>query len=342
MYRWIKNHVKICLGLLSGILITLVITRIALKLNNIPTAQWFYNAFDAGIVVTISSLLSLYCVNRISKKFPDTNSLLPYFGIVFWTLMLLGYYVLRYDTTYQTALSVLVTGSLAGMGWWIQFITTAASDRRKHTLNIILSTRTCSEYQTHLRNFTRLWRGNRHAPKDLCEWRDDPDKPKFKNANVSKEVTDGINGLLYILNFFEFLAQGVKANDLDDKLLRECFCGFLEGLERRAYFILTEAQKKDKRFFEGIVYLSKRWNNEHSLIEKHRHSSPPVDIGLAHPDELSIQRMLGIMPAKGSPDIKRRRRRAKNSSSNVVTPINAAVANDAPVEQETAATNTAT
>ncbi|MDR8379129.1 DUF4760 domain-containing protein, partial [Acinetobacter baumannii] len=74
----------------------------------------------------------------------------------------------------------------------------AASDRRKHTLNIVLSTRTCSEYQTHLRNFTRLWRGNRHVPKELCEWRDDPDNPKFKDANVPDDVVKAINGLVYI------------------------------------------------------------------------------------------------------------------------------------------------
>ncbi|HHQ6617962.1 TPA: DUF4760 domain-containing protein [Serratia fonticola] len=333
MYRWIKRNVNLCLGVLFGILFTLVITRMLLSFNDVVTASWFYTVFDAGVVAIFSSFFSLYCVNRISKRFPDTNELLPYFGLIFWVLMLLGYYVIRYQTAYQTALSVLATGSLAGMGWWIQFITTAASDRRKHTLNVVLSTRTCTEYQTHLRNFTHLWRGNRHVPKELCEWRDDPDNPKFKNANVSKEVTDGINGMVYILNFFEFLAQGVKANDLDDKLLRECFCGFLEGLERRAYFILTEAQKRDERFFEGIIYLSKKWNNERSLVEKHRHSAPPIDIGTAYPNASSIKSMLGI--DRHDPPTNRRRRKPKSSSNNVVTPFKAPPAvNNADIQIE--------
>lgn len=310
MYRLIKRNVSILLGVLVGVLVSMALARGTLMITNITTAEWFFPAFDAGLMLVFSSAVTLYCINRISKKFPDTNELLPFFGLIVWVLLIVGYYVVRYNDDYQTSLSIIVAGSIAGMGWWIQFITSAASDRRKHTLNVVLSTRTCTEYQTHLRNFTHLWRGNRHIPKELCEWRDDPDNPKFQNANVPKEVVDGINGMLYILNFFEFLAQGIKANDLDDKLLRECFCGFLEGLERRAYFILSEAQKKDERFFEGIVFLCKRWNNDKSIIEKHRHSAPPVDIGISYPPKDEVMEMLG-MASHDHQSRKRRRRKTK-------------------------------
>ena len=310
MYRWIKSKTKTLLGVLIGILLSLVVTRFLLIFNAVETAAWFFTVFDAGLMTTFATFFSLYGVYKISNKFPDTNALLPLFGIVIWILMLLAYYVLRYNDDYQTALSIIVAGSIAGMGWWIQFITSAASDRRKHTLNVVLSTRTCTEYQTHLRNNTHLWRGNRHAPKELCLWRDDPDNPKFKDANVPEDVVKAINGLLYILNFFEFLAQGIKANDLDDKLLRECFCGFLEGLERRAYYILSEAQKRDERYFEGIIFLCKRWNNEKSLVEKHRHSAPPADIGTCYPSQEQIMKMLGMHNKSESKPKRRRRRRA--------------------------------
>lgn len=320
MYRYIKKRVYALLGSLLGILLTLVLTRVLLVSNDITTKAWFMATFDASMMVVFATLLSLYCINKVSNKFPDTNTLLPFFGVVVWTLLLLSYYVLRYKNEYQSALSIIVAGSIAGMGWWIQFITSAASDRRKHTLNIVLSTRTCSEYQTHLRNFTRLWRGNRHVPKELCEWRDDPDNPKFKDAKVPDDVVNAINGLVYILNFFEFLAQGIKANDLDDKLLRECFCGFLEGLERRAYYILSEAQKRDERYFEGIIYLSKRWNSGKSLIEKHRHSTPPIDIGNCFPEKESVMKMLGIRAQ--SENTKRRRNRPRRAR-----PVHAEAAN---------------
>lgn len=331
MYRWIKSKTKALLGVLVGILISLVITRLLMNMNDVQTAIWFYTVFDSGLMVAFSTFCSLYSVYKISNKFPDTNALLPLFGIIMWSLMLLAYYVLRYNDSYQTALSIIVAASIAGMGWWIQFITSAASDRRKHTLNVVLSTRTCTEYQTHLRNFTHLWRGNRHAPKELCLWRDDPDNPKFKNANVPEDVVKAINGLLYILNFFEFLAQGIKANDLDDKLLRECFCGFLEGIERRAYFILSEAQKKDERVFEGIIFLCKRWNNEKSLVEKHRHSAPPVDIGICFPAQDEVMRMLGMQePAKA-----KSKRRRKNRST---VPRHSDAANVAELNPEAAVT----
>lgn len=314
MYRWIKSKTRIFLGVLVGILLSLIVTRFLLIFNAVETAKWFYTAFDAGLMTTFATFFSLYGVYKISNKFPDTNALLPLFGIVIWSLILLAYYVLRYNDDYQTALSIIVAGSIAGMGWWIQFITSAASDRRKHTLNVVLSTRTCTEYQTHLRNFTHLWRGNRHAPKELCLWRDDPDNPKFKDAKVPDEVVNAINGLLYILNFYEFLAQGIKANDLDDKLLRECFCGFLEGLERKAYFILSEAQKRDERYFEGIIFLCKRWNNEKSLVEKHRHSAPPADIGTCYPSQDEVMKMLGMQVKPESKPKRRRKRRGAVSA----------------------------
>lgn len=315
MYRWIKSKTKTLLGVLVGILVSLLITRFLLTFNAVQTASWFYTVFDAGLMITFSTFFSLYGVYKISNKFPDTNALLPLFGVIIWSLILLAYYVLRYKDQYQTALSIIVAGSIAGMGWWIQFITSAASDRRKHTLNVVLSTRTCTEYQTHLRNYTHLWRGNRHAPKELCQWRDDPDNPKFKDAKVPDDVVKAINGLLYILNFFEFLAQGIKANDLDDKLLRECFCGFLEGLERRAYFILSEAQKRDERFFEGIIFLCKRWNNDKSLVEKHRHSAPPSDIGACYPSQDEVLKMLGMHNQSEAKPKRRRRRRGVVSTA---------------------------
>ncbi|MEX3160990.1 hypothetical protein AB4P42_29015, partial [Escherichia coli] len=117
MYRWIKSKTKTLLGVLVGILISLIITRILLNLNAVQTASWFYAVFDAGLMITFATLYSVY---KISNKFPDTNPLLPLFGGVVWVLFLLAYYVLRYNDAYQTALSIIVAGSIAGMGWWIQ------------------------------------------------------------------------------------------------------------------------------------------------------------------------------------------------------------------------------
>lgn len=331
MYRWLKHRIYVVLGTLIGVFLTMCAARLLLVTTLTTTAHWFYTAFDFGLMLVFSTLISLYCTNKISIKFPDTNSLLPLFGGIFWALLLLGYYVLVYNDKYQTALSIIVAGTMAGMGWWIQFITSAASDRRKHTLNVVLSTRTCSEYQNHLRNFTRLWRGNRYIPKELCEWRDDPDNPKFKNADIPDDISEGITGLLYILNFFEFLAQGIKANDLDEKLLRECFCGFLEGLERRAFFLLLEAQNRDKRYFEGIISLCKSWNNEHSIVEKHRHSSPPVDLGIPFPENKDVMAMLGITQVGASQQPRKRRRKNKSNATPYKQAANSSEANLQPL-----------
>lgn len=123
MYRLIKRNVSILLGVLVGVLVSMALARGTLMITNITTAKWFFPAFDAGLMLVFSSAVTLYCINRISKKFPDTNELLPFFGLIVWVLLIVGYYVVRYNNNYQTSLSIIVAGSIAGMGWWIQFIT---------------------------------------------------------------------------------------------------------------------------------------------------------------------------------------------------------------------------
>ncbi len=116
--------------------------------------DWMLVASGAG-----ASISTIFCF--IKKRYPDTAEFLPMFSTVCYSIVLIGYAILRYTPSYQTSLSIMVTGMLVGMGWWIQCITSAANARRTHTLNMIINTRTSPEYQKQLRNSTKFYRGMR-------------------------------------------------------------------------------------------------------------------------------------------------------------------------------------
>lgn len=236
---------------------------------------------------------SIFCF--IKKRYPDTREYLPVFSSVCYVLFLVGYTILRYYPSYQTSLSIMVTGMLVGMGWWIQCISSAANARRSHTLNMILNTRTSPEYQKQLRSSTHFYRGMRYVPQELSEWRCNPDKEEYKNMQVPDEYRDAINGLLYILNYFEFLAQGIKFRDLDEGLLKECFSSFLAGIERRGFHMILEAQKQDRHAFEGLIALSKDWNGS-SFVETHRANPNTSELGTPYPSNEIVEKMVAGRP----------------------------------------------
>lgn len=250
------------------ILILFVILRVA-DINfdtELINSQTF---IDFIIALSFSITAGLYIYKKSLQKHPDSKELLPFFCMVISLIIILAYYVLRYKENYQLALSILVTGILVGMGWWIQAITTTRNSRRTHAFNMVMNTRTSNEYQENLRKGSKLFKEGRHVPKELADWRCNPDKTEYQNMKIEGELKDAINGLLYTLNYFEFLAQGIIHKDLDEKLIKECFSSILISLEKRGFYIITEAQKKYGKHFEGVIYLSKKWNGE-SIIEKHK------------------------------------------------------------------------
>lgn len=255
---------------------------------NLAIIDWLVVIAGSGAAIS-----SIFCF--IKKRYPDTAEFLPMFSTVCYVIVLIGYAILRYTPAYQTSLSIMVTGMLVGMGWWIQCITSAANTRRSHTLNMIINTRTSPEYQKQLRNSTKFYRGMRYVPQELSEWRCNPDKEEYKNMKVPDEYRDAINGLLYILNYFEFLAQGIKFKDLDDELLKECFSSFLRGIERRGFHMILESQKQDPAAFEGIIYLSKKWNGT-SFVETHRSNPNTVELGVPYPSNETVEKMVQGQP----------------------------------------------
>lgn len=103
-------------------------------------------------------------------------------------------------------------------------------------------------------------------------------KPKFMNINDAKSYfkhIEGVKGLSYLLNFYEFVAVGILRGDLDSKMMKDCFSGAVKRIEKRAFFMIRYSIRQDPEAYENFIQLLKLWG-EDSLIKKYESVSDDV------------------------------------------------------------------
>jgi hypothetical protein len=254
----------------------------------------------------VTAAIPLLCL-RLAKAYPESLRLLKVFGVIIIAELLIGYLIIKYNPLFQTALSILVSSSVIAMGWWIQNINQANNARKAHTLNIILQSRMSSSYLDRLAAFTKVYRGNRFIAKELAILGDvtaPSDERSF--SNLPRDIREAYDGVCYLLNYYEFLAQGVRARDLDENLVLQCFSSFMQVIELKAFFIIKLAREKDKSYFEGLIWVLERWGMS-SFNANLAKSSPEGDLGVQIPtniDDLISKRKKKKMknPSKTLPD----------------------------------------
>lgn len=226
-------------------------------------------------------------------KFPDTRTLSPVIASIFVALAVISYLILRYKPELQVALSILVSMTVVAMGWWVQSVITAKNARRQHTLNTILNTRASEIYQRHLVNYSRLIKDDRYLHPKVAEWFHKMNAAEFEKMKIPDELRDAVNGLNYVINYFEFLGLAIDQGDLDEALLRECFCGMLPKIESRGFHLIRHAQSKNEKFFCAFVDMVKRWSDQNiSLVEKYRAKPSDAPLGEPFPSEAQVEKML--------------------------------------------------
>lgn len=59
--------------------------------------------------------------------------------------------------------------------------------------------------------------------------------------------------------------------------------------------MILESQKQDPAAFEGIIYLSKKWNGS-SFVETHRSNPNTVELGIPYPSNEIVEKMVKGIP----------------------------------------------
>jgi hypothetical protein len=150
------------------------------------------------------------------------------FILLFLCLVILTLYRNGFNTQhtapYIVTVSIFSTLTLA-LGWIIHVQNTTFSNRKSHTLNVLLQTRINDIYQ------------NRSSDWKACFGKDNVVKIEQADSYLSTKPSDlgaseikALDAACYLLDFYDFIAIGIMKNDLDEDLFYESHRQIVKGL----------------------------------------------------------------------------------------------------------------
>lgn len=208
---------------------------------------------------------------------------IPYLSHMFWAgtgLLLTLFFVLvviislKYmdsSADFSNLLLIVITITIAIAGWFVQHQISSHNSRTGHTLNVLLQMRLSEEFQSNARIVKKNYPNMvyRHILKsDVSLYFT---KVEEKRNKLEKEKMEAIASQIYLLNYYEFLAYGIKSKSLDEELLYQVLRGVIDDICKRSEFIIEEQQRGQQNAFKHILELSNRWklryNHENQIVD---------------------------------------------------------------------------
>lgn len=129
---------------------------------------------------------------------------------------------------------------------------------RQHTVTTLLQSRLSATYMKYA--------------DDLSTHYIKHDKACKENPANRVDVLDGIDtlALRYILNYFEFIAVGIKRGDLDEDMLYDSLRGILAMNVKKSHGWIKMLQIETPTVYEHVLWLNWRWTLRYRTQGKHR------------------------------------------------------------------------
>lgn len=160
------------------------------------------------------------------------------------------------------ALSVAVAtfGLAAALATYV--LTSRAQQRQariRHSFDVLFQVRMSQEF--------RVQRERRHAifPEDTeISWHDwkrarDGD---LTTRHSRAEQRAGAEALLFLLNYYEFLALGIAMGDLDEEMLRRSLRGIMCNMEDDARFVIAGVRGVNPLAYDNLCRLYESWRRD--------------------------------------------------------------------------------
>lgn len=167
----------------------------------------------------------------------------------------------------------------AGLGWYVHYQFTARTQRINASFALIMEWMKSSEYLKYSQLVSH------HFPSRLPEAINDYREyfpPGIKREILQKarqnnvepdeeelEKADAIIALRYVLNFYEFMAAGVRSNDLDRDLLQSTFAEVVIGRFERSMPLIEYCRtrggtggKEQVLAFEHLEIIVRDWSHK--------------------------------------------------------------------------------
>jgi len=222
------------------------------------------------IFLTLFSSTTLFLKKKIEHRFPETKKGLGYISIIFFSTMLITYYLYcNYGVEYQSVVTLLISSVLIGSGWWVQATVSKVAARKSHTLNILMTQRNSEIFHRRSQNALRVFGFTKTINECIAKSQVNPSDKDICNKKLKKKYKQAIVDFVYVLNYYEFICSGINNGDFDDFLMKDCLSDIIPRLEMRGYHVIKLSRELfGKSTFENIVKVINLWNDGGSLVLK--------------------------------------------------------------------------
>ncbi|WP_010128977.1 DUF4760 domain-containing protein [Haemophilus sputorum] len=245
------------------------------KITSLP----FLNSIT---LLLFSVSISAWLYNKIVRKHPETRNGMFY---IFWLFQIsvLGLLFAAYSgcilKDYQTVFSFIITSIFVAAGWWVQDIISKTTSRRSHTLNVVMNQRNSSDFNHHVLNARTYLGTDKIVNEEIINYYTKGKKQELLKKECDKNekldnIISALDSLIYLINYYEFIAAGVRNRDLDAELLEKCFSGILISLEKRAFYLIYYLakdeynQNKNSYSYCELLTWIKSFNSESQVLKK--------------------------------------------------------------------------
>jgi len=210
--------------------------------------MFWYGAWFLFVLATVGPVINL---TRERNDVPLV--VLIGFGIFDLLIFLvISALALTQDNSVAPATALLASVCAAGMvgiGWIVQQQSSAKAARRTHTFNILMQSRLSAEFQKKVSERAKFypsgvkvseedaklyWKAGLQERKDELDKKFEIDKQRSlpeaipqleRELEEAKALADekntALKGLIYIMNFYEFICAGILLRELDEAMLKE-------------------------------------------------------------------------------------------------------------------------
>ncbi len=279
-----------CLAALIVIIVAIIVMALNSSTHYETYRAWYYIAAAIIFFVTFTGP-----VFRVSRDTRDKGVVTVIFWGIIGLMVLLWAFVASFaaftlsntpsaiaaasntaDNSYDRLLNIvpaLITIWAAGLGCYINHQITMKAHRTTHAFNLIMQTRTNSEYIRSLRAFQTLYPprvkiSESDARLYIAETitkipeferiRDGEsvDKEEKRVALEYIQKMEAIHAGKYLLNYYEFMARAIQGGDLDEGILYDTIGSTVIGVFKRCACLKDcsrESQPLVMQFLEPLV-----------------------------------------------------------------------------------------
>jgi Domain of unknown function (DUF4760) len=198
--------------------------------------------------------------------------LLVFFTAFFWNVAIDIVMQRSVVKGHENALALLSVGWAATLGWIVTNWLARESAKTSHTLNAVLQLMTSKEFQDHRRNVFSQIAYNQTLSElsqvdRMLELYDEYDK----TSSFGQNKAPPIDSIRYIFNYFEYIARGIRANEFDNRVIRETIGPMIGRFydDYKLVFVKSRLEESQKDIYDHLEWLLKE-NGRSTIIDENK------------------------------------------------------------------------